>query len=122
MAITIVAVLTTVALVSFSGTNKKGRDSRRISDLQKVAVALEMARQVGGTYPAASGGQPSGIIGSGNYLPTWPVDPKGYSYVYARPTNYTYTLSGYVEDLGSTTGGSYGSCGSVTCNYQITNP
>lgn len=121
---TVVAILTTVAMVSFGGTNKKARDGRRASDLQKIAVALELSRQVGGTYPAASGGQAPALITAG-YITKWPDDPKAYTYYYTRPTNYTYTISAYMEDLGSTNGtGSYGNnCGAPgVCNYQITNP
>lgn len=121
---TVVAILTTMAMISFGGTNKKARDGRRASDLQKVAIALEMARQVGGTYPVASSGQAPSLVTSG-FLQKWPDDPKSYLYYYQRPTNYTYTLSSYMEDLGSTNGtGSYGNnCGAPgNCNYQITNP
>lgn len=121
---TVVAILTTIAMVSFSGTNKKARDGRRISDLQKVAVALEMARQVGGTYPPADGSGQSPTLVSAGYLQQWPTDPKNYRYYYAA-TNYTYTLSAYMEDVGSTNGsGSFGAnCNAPgNCNYQITNP
>jgi prepilin-type N-terminal cleavage/methylation domain-containing protein len=121
VSITIVAVITTLAMVNFGATNKKARDSRRASDLQKVAIALEMSRQVGGTYPTASGGLPTGLVAAG-YLQVWPTDPKSYSYVYAAPTSYTYTLSAYMEDLGSTNMAPSGSCGTVTCNFRITNP
>ncbi len=121
---TVVAILTTIAMISFGGTNKRARDGRRSSDLQKVAIALEMSRQVGGTYPPASAGQAPGLI-TGEYLQKWPDDPKGYTYYYTRPTNYTYTLTAYMEDLGSTNGtGNYGNnCGAPgVCNYQIANP
>ncbi|MBI2465333.1 type II secretion system protein [Candidatus Shapirobacteria bacterium] len=121
---TIVAVLTTVAMISFGGTNKRARDGRRASDIQKIAIALEMARQVGGTYPVASGGQAPDLV-NGQYLQKWPDDPSGYIYYYQRPTNYTYSLSSYMEDLGSTNGtGSYGNnCDAPgNCNYQVSNP
>ncbi|MFZ2153128.1 MAG: prepilin-type N-terminal cleavage/methylation domain-containing protein [Microgenomates group bacterium] len=113
--ITIIAVLTAVTMVSFGGTNKRARDSRRMSDLQKMAVALELARQVGGTYPASA----DTLVPS--YLQALPTDPKTYDYLYSS-TNYTYTISAYMEDLGSTNISPAGSCGTVTCNYRITNP
>lgn len=119
--ITIIAVLSTVALVSFGSTNKKARDSRRMSDMQKVAIALEMAKQIGRTYPPASGGQPLNLVPT--YLQTWPTDPKGFVYYYTNPTAHTYTLSGYLEDVGSTTGSFGNNCSAPgQCNYRITNP
>jgi len=117
---TVIAVLTTLAMISFGGTNKRARDGRRVSDLQKIAIALEMARQVGNTYPVTSDS-----LVTGGYIQSWPTDPKNYIYYYVRPTNYTYTVSAYMEDLGSTNGtGSYGNnCGAPgNCNYQIVNP
>ncbi|MBP9817971.1 prepilin-type N-terminal cleavage/methylation domain-containing protein [Candidatus Shapirobacteria bacterium] len=119
--ITIIAVLSTVTLLSFGSTNKKARDSRRISDLQKVAIALEMAKQIGSTYPASNGSQPIGLVPT--YLQMWPTDPKGYSFYYTSPTAYTYTLSAYVEDSANATGSYGNNCGAPgVCNYQITNP
>ena len=116
---TVVAVLTTLAMVSFGGTNKRARDGRRVADLQKIAIALEMARQVGGTYPATD----SGLV-TGGFLSVWPTDPKGYAYYYQRtPTNYTYILRAYMEDLGSTNMAPIGNCEAPGgCNYQLTNP
>ncbi len=120
VSMTIIAVLTVVAIVSFTGMNKKARDSKRASDMQKVAIALEMARQVGSTYPAADNNKlPTGLVP--NYLQALPIDPKGYSYEYTS-TDYTYSYSGSMEDLGSTNIASFGSCGGLGCNYQITNP
>ena len=122
---TVVAILTTMAMVSFGGTNKRARDGRRSSDLQKIAIALEMNRQVGSSYPTADvNGQAPNLV-TGQFLQKWPDDPKAYRYYYNRTSNYTYTLSAYMEDLGSTNGtGSYGNNCSApgNCNYQITNP
>lgn len=121
---TVVAILSTIAMVSFGGINKRGRDGRRVSDLQKVAIALEASRQVGGTYPVADGSGQAPALITGSYLQKWPDDPKGYRYYYTS-TNYTYTLNAYMEDLGSTNGtGSYGNnCNAPgNCNYRITNP
>lgn len=114
--ITIIAVITTLTIISFGGSNRRARDSRRISDMQKVAIALEMARQVGSTYPADLN-----YLKDNNFLQALPVDPKGYTYVYTS-TGYTYTFVGSMEDLGSTNGAWPGSCGGLGCNYQITNP
>jgi general secretion pathway protein G len=119
---TIIAVITVLAVVSFSGTNKKARDARRISDLEKLRVALEMAKQVGSTYPVASGGLPTGLVPS--YIQALPDDPKSFSYFYNRDTNYHYYLYAQMEDVSSTNTicASYpSSCGGL-CNYCVSSP
>jgi len=130
--VTIIAILTTIAVVSFAGTNKRARDSKRVADLEKYRIALEMARQIGVTYPANLSVLPTMGLLSGTL-----ADPKaGYSFVYSRPTNFSYEIYACVEDLGtsngawsgstcggSTCGCSGGTCsGSYGCNYKVVNP
>ena len=98
VSISIIAVLTGVAMVSYGGLNKKTRDSRRTADLEKIRIALEAARQIGNTYPSNIAG-----LVSGGYLDKTPVDPKTkVVYAYSRPTSYTYRVCAYMEDVGST--------------------
>ena len=52
VSISIIAVLTAIAVVSYGGLNKKARDSRRIADLEKIRISLESFRQIGSSYPA----------------------------------------------------------------------
>lgn len=113
--ITIIMVISAVAAVTFTGTNTKARDSRRMADLEKVRTALELYRQANGLYP----GTTTPLIS--DYLQSWPKDPKNFSYYYAVGTSYTYTLDAQMEDLGSTTGSYGANCGG-TCNYRVTNP
>lgn len=110
--ITIIVVISAVAMVNYTGAAKKARDSRRVSDLEKIRMALETVRQVGVTYPNALG-----ILVTGNYVSKLPTDPKtDGNYLYTPgDTNYSYTLDATMEDLG-TTNGSYGSY-----NYRVTN-
>lgn len=121
VSISIIAVLTAVAVVSFGGLNKKTRDARRISDLEKIRLSLEAARQIGNTYP----GDLTSLVGS-SLLEKIPLDPKGagYSYAYSVGTSkYTYVLCAYMEDVGSTTANTgCGSCGTSGCNYKVINP
>ena len=121
VSISIIAVLTAVAIVSFGGLNRKTRDARRSSDLEKIRLSLEAARQVGNTYP---GDLPS-LVGS-SLLEKVPTDPKGVGYTYAYSvgtSNYTYVLCAYMEDAGSTTANTgCGSCGASACNYKVINP
>jgi len=116
IATTIMVVLSVVAMVSYSGTNRRARDSRRVADLQKLSMSLEMIRQVGNTYPTSLGS-----LVSGGYMESLPVDPKNYTYYYIRNSNYEYYLEAQMEDLGSTSGSFGNNCGGI-CNYRITNP
>lgn len=116
--ISIIAVITAVGIVSFRGASLRGRDSRRVADLEKLRVALEMCRQVGGTYPDSANS-----LVSGGYIQALPTDPKGYVYYYNSPTDYTYTYDAHMEDLGSTNGAWGSNCGGgALCNYRVTNP
>jgi general secretion pathway protein G len=118
VAITIIAVVTAVAAVSFAGTNKRARDSRRMADLEKIRVALEMAKQIGATYPASLG-----MLVTGGYIQNVPSDPRSNAYRYERgaSSNYVYDLYAVMEDIGNTnyTGGI--GC-TATCNYRVSSP
>lgn len=115
--ITIIAVVTAVGFVSFGGVNKKARDGRRMADLEKYRVALEMARQVGNTYPANLG-----VLVTMNLLSGTAVDPKSNSaYPYILVSSYKYNIGASMEDLGSTNIAPFGGCGG-SCNYQVKNP
>ena len=117
--ITIIAVLSMAAIISYGPMQKKSRDSRRVADLQKISMALEMARQIGTTYPPTT--EVISILES-NYLQKYPTDPKGvniYSYNRNGTNNYKYTLDAVMEDVGST------NCTPAVCgayNYRVTNP
>jgi len=112
VSISIIAIMTAVAVVSFGGVNKRARDSKRIADLEKIRLALEAAKQVGSTYPSTL----NALVGT-SLLQQVPKDPKtGTVYTYSRPTNYTYQICATVEDLGSTNSSTAG------CNYKVINP
>jgi len=115
VAMTIIVVVTAVGMVSFTGINKRSRDGKRVSDLKKVAMALEIYRQEVGNYPADL----SSLVS--DYVDSIPTDPKSFTYDYGRPTLYTYTYKAQMEDLGSTNMASESGCGDV-CNYVIRNP
>jgi prepilin-type N-terminal cleavage/methylation domain-containing protein len=119
--VTIIAVLTVVAVVSFGGVNKKSRDSRRMADMEKIRIALEMAKQVGSTYPAEDKAMTAPALVSGGYLTVWPTGPKNGGYYYNRATAYSYFIDTTMEDSGSTNVAPFAGCDSV-CNYRVTNP
>jgi len=112
---TIIIVISAVAMINYSGSTKKARDSRRIADLEKIRMALEVVRQSGTTYPDSLN------YLEPNFMSKVPVDPKSgslYSYdIVGSSNNYKYILGAEMEDLGSTNG-EYADGN----NYQVTNP
>ncbi len=120
VSISIIAVLTGVAMVSYSGLNKKTRDSRRTADLEKIRISLEAARQIGSTYPTRI------IDLAPTYLDKEPLDPKTKAtYGFRRITTTTYEIGASMEDLGSTNSSTITintSGVNKVCNYRLTNP
>lgn len=51
--VAIIALLTTVGLVTFTQTNKRARDGKRKADLEQLRSALVLYRTDNGTYPGA---------------------------------------------------------------------
>jgi prepilin-type N-terminal cleavage/methylation domain-containing protein len=118
VAITIIAVLSVIAIVNYSGVSRRSRDGRRINDLERIRMALELYRQEYKKYPA----NVSDLIP--NYLQEWPKDPTTFRYDYAHLTDYTYTVSAHVEDLGTTNTSLFSGCSTSgnQCNYRLNNP
>jgi prepilin-type N-terminal cleavage/methylation domain-containing protein len=121
VSVTIVAVITVVATVYYGATLRKSRDSRRMSDLEKIRIAAEVAKQSAGIYMDLPN------MFSSGYLQQIPTDPKtGETYPYNRISNYSYMLCAKMEDVGNsncTTCTNCLSCGSEgSCNYQLSNP
>jgi len=117
-------VITVAGTLSYQSTSQKSRDGKRMSDLQKLAVALEMYKQENVTYPAANGNMPSGLVSE--YMQELPTDPKaGFSYMYqlTDPLNpYSYVLYAQMENVGSTNfSPGIAGCGG-TCNYRLFSP
>ena len=120
--VTIIMVVSMVGLVSFSGSNQKARDSRRMADMEKIRIGLEMARQTGATYPARIE-----VLTTLSIMSAIPLDPKTgttYPYIRSATSNYQYNLYGRVESVGSTNYTAPAiSCGAAgNCNYRIANP
>lgn len=107
--ISIVAILSTIGLSTFIGSQKRGRDARRQSDLNQYHIALEnYASGANGIYPtSASNGSVNagtGIFNSSTspikqFLTGYPTDPTGvndYFYV-ADATGLNFVLAGCME-------------------------
>lgn len=90
VAITLMAILITLAAFSYSTAQKRGRDAQRKSDIRNVQSALEQYYAVcGNVYPTPSGDFYDPVVcgsaGPLTILPTIPADPRGQN-PYACPT------------------------------------
>jgi prepilin-type N-terminal cleavage/methylation domain-containing protein len=120
VAMTIVAVLTGISLVSYQGARKAGRDGKRKADLEQIRSALEMCRTDSGSYPLGSLSSGSAITCNSITYLTIPNDvltDRVFSYT---GTANTYTLCTALEVSGGVVSGC-GSC-TVDCNYKVVNP
>jgi prepilin-type N-terminal cleavage/methylation domain-containing protein len=146
IAISIIAVLTSISLFALNKARQQTRDARRKSDLETIRSALEIYKADCNFYPNQSSfpnanGELNGnsapcTIGAANvYLKSRPADPNsGSNYVYvpapsgcsATGTCRSYTLWARLENPPSSLPSycsSPPSCGSVgSCNYCVTNP
>lgn len=96
VAMTIVAVLMGLALISYQGARKIARDGKRKTDLEQIRGALEMYRADEGEYPG-------GLSDLGGYI-TVPQDPAtGDAYPYDSDTASTYELCADLEINGPDT-------------------
>lgn len=89
VSISIIAILTALATISFSAAQKKARDARRAEDMKIMQLAAEQyAAQSGGVYPGTTA-VPWTVAGQ-NVLEAIPQDPKaGSSYTMTiGTTNY----------------------------------
>lgn len=116
--VTIIMVITVAGTLSYQSTSQKSRDGKRMSDLQKMAVALEMYKQENGIYPNSRD-----LLVSSGYLQELPADPKaGFLYDYNPSGNYSYILYAQMENVGSTNfSPAIAGCGG-TCNYRLYSP
>lgn len=98
--ISIVAVLSTIAMVSYQQAGRNARNSRRKADLEMVRQALVLYRTDQATYPVTStfGTMLSTIS---TYLSTTTIaDPKNtspYVYSYTSAAGATFSLCAYLE-------------------------
>jgi type II secretion system protein G len=117
--IAIIGILATIVLVSLNTARQKARDSRRISDLRQIALALEMYYDDNGGYPSDTTandddwGNPAtantlvyelqGEGGGTVYMASVPSDPGSNTYYY-HPSGSTangaqdYVLAATLEN------------------------
>lgn len=134
--ITLMALVTTISIVAYTGVTKQSRDSRRKRDLAALQTALEIYKANNGSYPnhtACSGSATWPGCGSpwitgltDDYISQLPSDPKPdgagqfianqedtYDYNYVRVTPTEYRLITRLENTAdaSANGSAYGYSG-----------
>lgn len=113
VSISIVAILSALAIVSFSSAQKKARDSRRVQDMSQLQKAAEQYYMLSGSnYPTAFGIGVSWATGGQTVLETVPIDPKGVGYT--TPSTLTaaaYCICAFVE-------GSQGNSTDRNCSFN----
>ena len=123
--VTIIALLASLAVVSYSQFVKQARDAKRTTDIEQIRAAIELYRNfdTGGAYPATVDFSGSGTIADANatYLGKVPNDPlssSGYSLYYISVSPFTdYTLCAYLENGGTAVVGTTCGPSSLQCNY-----
>lgn len=120
VAMTIIAVLSGLALVSFQGARKTARDGKRKTDLEQIRSALEMCYADTNNYPGTIYNDVSCTVDSTTrtYLSGTPKDPAtNGNYYYDGSAGTSYRLCATLE-----TGGTDTCTGCPACNYKVTNP
>lgn len=129
---TIIVVLTSIGLVSYSSVNKRSRDVKRKGDLEQIRSALEMYRADNGAYPSAGSGSMTNAQNLAptlvsTYAPAIPDDPSssGDYFYQAIATSGVYSSYCICAGLETITSGTDSTC-TVTlpaaCDYGLKSP
>ncbi len=91
----IIAILSTVALISFQSTRVAARDTKRLSDFNTLAAALQTYYQQTGAYPTilANGTALKSPDGQTTYLSAIPKNPSPRADNGCPNSDYTYTVT-----------------------------
>lgn len=107
VSISIIAILTVLASLSFARAQKNGRDQRRMDDLKSIQTAAEQYYFLSGGYPPAIGYyRPTASAWTVNgqvVLNKFPNDPRsmsgvGITYVATNITTNSYCVCATVEN------------------------
>lgn len=86
----IIGLLAAIILASLNGTRSKGRDSRRVSDIKQIQLALSLYYDQNSAFPSALS-----LLQTGNYINPVPTDPT-------TGNNYNYQMTDGSAPNGST--------------------
>ena len=122
VAVAIFAILTALAVVSYTSANRRARDGRRRSDFDEVRTALEIYRADNTSYPVGTNFTTMvNTLVAGNYLSTAPTDPRACGYYYNAATGVDYYVCGYLETGGPANCGA--NCAATgNCNDRMDSP
>jgi len=104
--VAIIGILTAIVATNMAGARSKARDSKRVSDIGQIQLALELFYDRCKTYPSAITNPTSGIACSANpaitldsYISQIPTPPTG-TYGYFKDTipATDYVLSAQLEN------------------------
>lgn len=95
--IAIIGILSSVVLASLNSARQKGRDARRVADVKQLQLALELAFDADGSYPASL--STSTLVTPG-YIAALPIDPtSGVTYTYEQiSSGSSYVVRATLED------------------------
>ena len=124
VAATIIALLTSIGVVSYQAANRQARDAKREADLEQIRAALQIYRGDCGNYPGSLDSLLSDSCAGSPvvYMQQMPQDPKSPTWNYAYSSSGTsYILCAYLESgaVSSNCSGSCPSCGANACNYEV---
>ena len=99
--VTIIVLMTSAAIVTYTVFLKQSRDAKRKADLSQLSAALEMYRSNNDTYPTTGLSQ---LTAPTIYIQSVPTDPKNptYIYYYNSSTGSDYTLATHLESVATT--------------------
>lgn len=121
---TVLAGLAAVMMVSYPASQRRARDTRRISDLKQYQTAIELYANRVGSYSGLTSGVPGngaqcGLLG----LSTCPRDPKSPAQNYSLQANISsYSLSVRLEQQTGTTPNYFVVCSDGRSGYCATAP
>lgn len=111
--IAIIGILASIVLASLNSARKKGRDARRVADINQIKLALELSFDANRSYPLTN----LDSLKTDGYIASVPKDPLGTLYFYypveagavctAVPCT-SYHLGAKLEESGMTAAGTGG--------------
>jgi prepilin-type N-terminal cleavage/methylation domain-containing protein len=97
---TIIIILTTIGLVSYTAANRNARNGKRKADMEMVRQALVLYRTDNGSYPTGSVFNTMLTTISDYTSATTVTDPKNegvYIYAYSSAAGVNFTLTAQLE-------------------------
>lgn len=116
VSISIIAILTAIASMSFSGVQKKARDSKRISDMNMIQKAAEQYYSFSNyVYPSST---VAWVATNGQLImDIFPRDPKSIGW-----TGYTYSVATTYCACAAVENNVVGNSTTNVCNIGVSGP